>query len=331
MHLWIWGFVSLSLVPLKKKKHCSNFFFQTFIVSLSKKKRKCPSSLLSLQPLVLHFDFPSSMLTQPRSSARYPTTPNLKPFWSLCLTPCPKDLPRRTAKNPRPICTRRKQPPTPPLLLPLMLLLPPPPGTVPLAPVPFVRLHASTPRRSQQGQRLQRGSLAARSRPSLRRHSRSNAARSWRRWWNRPRLHSCRVTTSGACGNWLQYSIFLMWVWRLWFFFCFSLGLLCILCIKSVFFLLLLLLQLFRHLLNISVEFSAEEFETALLTPNDTLSDIHMPLLKVGAFWFFFYLPFVCSCVRTAFLLFSVNMGETEVLVFVGCVSFVLVGIVRSL
>ncbi|QCE13860.1 DDT domain-containing protein DDR4-like [Vigna unguiculata] len=38
--------------------------------------------------------------------------------------------------------------------------------------------------------------------------------------------------------------------------------------------------NLFRHLLNISVEFSAEEFETALLTPNDTLSDIHMPLLK---------------------------------------------------
>ncbi|KAF7838401.1 DDT domain-containing protein DDR4-like [Senna tora] len=42
-------------------------------------------------------------------------------------------------------------------------------------------------------------------------------------------------------------------------------------------------LHVFRPLLNISVEFSAEEFETALLTPNDTLSDIHMPLLKVGA------------------------------------------------
>lgn len=41
-------------------------------------------------------------------------------------------------------------------------------------------------------------------------------------------------------------------------------------------------LQLFRPLLNISVEFSAEEFETALLTPNDTLAHIHMPLLKVG-------------------------------------------------
>ncbi|KHN19362.1 hypothetical protein glysoja_012282 [Glycine soja] len=33
-----------------------------------------------------------------------------------------------------------------------------------------------------------------------------------------------------------------------------------------------------------SLEFSAEEFETALLTPNDTLGDIHVPLLKVGAF-----------------------------------------------
>ncbi|XP_061358826.1 DDT domain-containing protein DDR4-like isoform X1 [Gastrolobium bilobum] len=39
-------------------------------------------------------------------------------------------------------------------------------------------------------------------------------------------------------------------------------------------------LHLFRPLLNISLEFSAEEFETALLVPNDTLSDIHMPLLK---------------------------------------------------
>jgi hypothetical protein len=32
--------------------------------------------------------------------------------------------------------------------------------------------------------------------------------------------------------------------------------------------------------LKINAEFSAEEFETALLTPNDTLSDIHIPLLK---------------------------------------------------
>ncbi|KAE9601463.1 hypothetical protein Lal_00023933 [Lupinus albus] len=39
-------------------------------------------------------------------------------------------------------------------------------------------------------------------------------------------------------------------------------------------------LHLFRPLLNISIEFSAEEFESALLIPNDTLSDIHMPLLK---------------------------------------------------
>ncbi|KAK4362423.1 hypothetical protein RND71_017664 [Anisodus tanguticus] len=39
-------------------------------------------------------------------------------------------------------------------------------------------------------------------------------------------------------------------------------------------------LNVFRPLLNIRVEFSAEEFETALITPNGTLGDIHMPLLK---------------------------------------------------
>ncbi|CAL9031182.1 unnamed protein product [Prunus brigantina] len=39
-------------------------------------------------------------------------------------------------------------------------------------------------------------------------------------------------------------------------------------------------LHVFRPLLNISAEFSAEELETALITPNDTLSDIHIPLLK---------------------------------------------------
>ncbi|XP_010533420.1 PREDICTED: DDT domain-containing protein DDR4-like [Tarenaya hassleriana] len=39
-------------------------------------------------------------------------------------------------------------------------------------------------------------------------------------------------------------------------------------------------LHVFRPLLNINLEFSAEEFETALLNPNDTLSDIHIPLLK---------------------------------------------------
>ncbi|KAG5028032.1 hypothetical protein JHK87_011546 [Glycine soja] len=41
-------------------------------------------------------------------------------------------------------------------------------------------------------------------------------------------------------------------------------------------------MHLFRPLLNISLEFSAEEFETALLTPNETLFHIHMPLLKVA-------------------------------------------------
>lgn len=46
----------------------------------------------------------------------------------------------------------------------------------------------------------------------------------------------------------------------------------------------LLVVKVFRPLLKINVEFSAEEFETALLNPNDTLSDIHIPLLKVGTF-----------------------------------------------
>ncbi|KAJ4972757.1 hypothetical protein NE237_005931 [Protea cynaroides] len=39
-------------------------------------------------------------------------------------------------------------------------------------------------------------------------------------------------------------------------------------------------LHVFRPLLNITVEFSAEELETALITPNSTLADIHIPLLK---------------------------------------------------
>lgn len=39
-------------------------------------------------------------------------------------------------------------------------------------------------------------------------------------------------------------------------------------------------LNVFRPLLNITVEFSAEELETALLVPNSTLDDIHIPLLK---------------------------------------------------
>ncbi|KAM7272665.1 hypothetical protein ACFE04_027328 [Oxalis oulophora] len=38
--------------------------------------------------------------------------------------------------------------------------------------------------------------------------------------------------------------------------------------------------NVFRELLNVNVEFTVEEFETALITPNDTLADIHMPLLK---------------------------------------------------
>lgn len=43
---------------------------------------------------------------------------------------------------------------------------------------------------------------------------------------------------------------------------------------------------MFRPLLNIKVEFSVEEFETALITPNNTLGEIHIPLLKVGAIRF---------------------------------------------
>ncbi|GMH21959.1 hypothetical protein Nepgr_023802 [Nepenthes gracilis] len=39
-------------------------------------------------------------------------------------------------------------------------------------------------------------------------------------------------------------------------------------------------LNIFRPLLKITVEFSAEELETALITPNNTLGDIHIPLLK---------------------------------------------------
>ncbi|XP_078429873.1 DDT domain superfamily [Wolffia australiana] len=39
-------------------------------------------------------------------------------------------------------------------------------------------------------------------------------------------------------------------------------------------------LHIFRPLLNISVEFSAEELETALIIPNSTLDDVHIPLLK---------------------------------------------------
>ncbi|KAL8118263.1 DDT domain-containing protein DDR4-like [Apium graveolens] len=39
-------------------------------------------------------------------------------------------------------------------------------------------------------------------------------------------------------------------------------------------------LNVFRPILNIKAEFSIEELETALITPNNTLADIHIPLLK---------------------------------------------------
>ncbi|XP_047339121.1 DDT domain-containing protein DDR4-like [Impatiens glandulifera] len=39
-------------------------------------------------------------------------------------------------------------------------------------------------------------------------------------------------------------------------------------------------MNVFRPLLNIKVEFSADELETALIMPNSTLGAIHIPLLK---------------------------------------------------
>jgi hypothetical protein len=41
--------------------------------------------------------------------------------------------------------------------------------------------------------------------------------------------------------------------------------------------------QVFRPLLNITGDFTAEELEVALITPNEILDDVHMPLLKVGS------------------------------------------------
>lgn len=39
---------------------------------------------------------------------------------------------------------------------------------------------------------------------------------------------------------------------------------------------------MFRPLLNIAVEFTAEELEDAIIMPNNTLDDVHMPLLRVS-------------------------------------------------
>lgn len=39
---------------------------------------------------------------------------------------------------------------------------------------------------------------------------------------------------------------------------------------------------MFRPLLNIAVEFTAEELEDALIVPNGTLEDLHVPLLRVS-------------------------------------------------
>ena len=64
--------------------------------------------------------------------------------------------------------------------------------------------------------------------------------------------------------------------------------------------------QVFRPLLNITAEFTAEELEAALITPNEILDDVHMPLLKVGSFSFSLfspssYLP-VCQCVGEVYV-----------------------------
>jgi hypothetical protein len=66
--------------------------------------------------------------------------------------------------------------------------------------------------------------------------------------------------------------------------------------------------QVFRPLLNITAEFTAEELEAALITPNEILDDVHMPLLKVGSLLVqlelvfpFLYLP-VCQCVGVVYV-----------------------------
>lgn len=73
-------------------------------------------------------------------------------------------------------------------------------------------------------------------------------------------LNFLHVSFGGVRSSWPKFAS--CCVWDLNFFFC--------------------ELQVFRPLLNIHNEFTVEEFETALITPNDTLSDIHIPLLKVG-------------------------------------------------
>jgi hypothetical protein len=72
------------------------------------------------------------------------------------------------------------------------------------------------------------------------------------------------------------------------------------------------LLQVFRPLLNITAEFTAEDLEAALITPNDVLDDVHMPLLKVSR------APWLSAC----FKLFSYS--ATSVSVCVGWVRALL-------
>ena len=98
----------------------------------------------------------------------------------------------------------------------------------------------------------------------------------------RRRLRRCRGGILGLCGNLLPYSTSCMSALSL-----FSLIVLVLtssLTHSQVVLSFCCSLKVFRPLLKINAEFSAEEFETALLNPNDTLSDIHIPLLKVRAF-----------------------------------------------
>lgn len=45
--------------------------------------------------------------------------------------------------------------------------------------------------------------------------------------------------------------------------------------------------------MNIKAEFSVEEFETALITPNNTLADIHIPLLRVSFIYYSIVLSYI--------------------------------------
>ena len=68
---------------------------------------------------------------------------------------------------------------------------------------------------------------------------------------------------------------------------------------------------MFRPLLNITAELTAEDLEAALITPNSTLYDVHMPLLKVSLLVFF---PSLSLFYRSwnVFLYLSLRVGVQE-------------------